>query len=304
MQEASENESALGSTPERSRPQTTGARPCATPAGAPSASSRFQTSYQSDCEDHHRGPGQSLLVGEVPIDEPDLVEDRRLFEQLASDVRDEFEPASAIENTLVELVVLDLWRLRRLVQAERAITIANVLAETPETMPAARHGANGHVLAPVTRSQLQRQLQCLEELEQLDMENVPNNVVCQSWAAQNRVRARHDPSGYLQRMPNNLRGRVRNEAMACEEARLQEMLDDHRDHRVRSLLLARHAIPPAEIRKRERDLRRSLMETVAELRARCPSASDQSVEVKPHRRRPRSPNGIRRPSVPDAFGLG
>jgi hypothetical protein len=69
-------------------------------------------------------------------------EDAEVFASLKSGVYDELQPIGEVENLLVDIVVGNAWRLRRIVRVEKGIFIRKVYGQIAAD---ARHQASQHV---------------------------------------------------------------------------------------------------------------------------------------------------------------
>ena len=240
----------------------------------------------------------STLTAGVPIDEMEVREDRAKFEELCAALRIELRPESPIDDLLVQLLAADIWRLRRVLAGEAAQVFQRVVEQIraacdgrrrfeqlreidPDSVELRRIAEKPHDdgqvdFGPeVAREQVMAQVEAVIRLERLSMDQVPHEAACVNWAAQHRRVAGHRgksveqrAEAYLMSLPPNLRGAVRNRALAVERSRLRDMQLAHYRQRVRRLSLVENAVPTDRICKRERELRRGILEILRELRER------------------------------------
>ena len=228
---------------------------------------------------------------------------------------------------LIELLVCDLWRLRRTFAAETATVVRRVLDDirhdTKARQALARvqqqastasgtdgRESNGVSKPPMdfgpdaTVSDIKKLQRLVQELSDLPAAEVIEHPECVRWVAANwdTGRARGDTqeeraAAYMQELPRNVLGSVRNRACEAAKVRLQDLELTYLRQRQRRMSLVRHSLPSPELEKRERDLRRGIMDLLRELRQRRAERSSctrERVEVRGHTRRPRG-RVIRKP---------
>ena len=237
------------------------------------------------------GSARGCLSTGMAIEAREVREDTGALHTLHEGLRAAIAPRDAVEELLLELLVADVWRLRRVLASEASEITKNVVEAVRSSVSMRKHLKEAAERSPtktlkralqavhddgdpdfgsvVSPSDLQRQRTLLKELRSLKMQDVPANASCLRWA-ENRPQSSGPSSAYeyLSSLPNNIRGLVRKQVIACERARFDELRMAYYRQRMRQMSIAEHAVPSDRIQKRERELRRSIMSVLKELRSR------------------------------------